>query len=355
MSCKDCLQNCAEIISDQCVEYTGPSLGAPFNVCEGDQLSIFEANIVAVIQSLLSGTNVVPIDITQCTWFQQLFGTQAITANNILQTLVTGECNLNAAIVALQAQIGSNQNGVVIDTACLTGLPNNPTTSQILQAVITLLCTINTTVTAIPATYVKLSDLTTLVTPIVNSVINGGSTVQYSTRLVPFTAMSYFGPLSNFDNSGVGIPSLGFNRIFICNGQNGTPDMRGRVPVGAIRSIPGPALDPQVDPAVDPNNPNWAQGDRSGTNTVTLSVPQMPSHNHPLNDPGHSHTGSVFVDLNKSGGSNPDLALRDLGTGNSTFTTGSSVTGVTIGQTGGNQPHPNIQPSISGVWIMYIP
>lgn len=355
MTCTDCLQNCREIVSDQCVEYTGPTLNAPFNVCQGNQLSIYEANVVSVIQSLLDGSSAIPANIliTQCTFFQQQFGSAAKTVSNLLQALINGECNLNAQIAAVVAQINSTQNGSVIDTACLTGLSAQPTTSQIIQAIITLLCTINTTVNAFPSTYVKLSDLTSLVTTIVNNINNSGGVSQQSTKLVPYTAVAYFGPLSNFDSSGIGIVSLGFNRIFICNGSNGTPDMRGRTVVGAIRNIPGPSLDPAVDPAVNPNNPNWAINDKAGETFHTLTIAELASHNHGVTDPQHQHsiTGSTQTNFGGSG-SVPGVAFTGAESGGSTNI---ASTGISIQSSGGGQPHNNIQPSISGVYIMYIP
>lgn len=357
-NCKDCLQNCPEIISDQCVQYTGPDLLAPFNVCQGDQLSIYEANIVAAIQSLADGTNTLPtsISITACTWFQQQFGTLTPNINNLLQTLINGECSLYSQIIALAAQVSSFQSGSVIDTACLSGLTNTPSLPEIVQSIITLLCNINTTVNAFPSTYVRNSDLTNLVTTIVNNINGGGGTVsQFNSRMVPFTAMPYFGPLSNFDSSGGGISSLGFSRVFVCNGLNGTPDLRGRVPVGAIRNVPGGALDPSVDPTVSPNNPNWALNDKGGETFHTLSSLELAAHTHPVNDPGHSHVSNIGEDF-KQGGSGGNAVLSTVALrGLFPQPTLSATTGISIQTAGGNQPHNNIQPSIASYYIMYIP
>jgi hypothetical protein len=175
--------------------------------------------------------------------------------------------------------------------------------------------------------------------------------------MVPFVANEYYGPLSNFDSQGIGIASLGFNRVFLCNGANGTPDKRGRAAVGAIRSVPGPALDPAVDPSVDPNNPNWGLGDKRGETFHILTPPEGPSHTHPVTDPQHTHdlgTGGVVrttaggVGTLSGGGFNPGGVQALLNTG-------SASTGITIGASGGNQPHNNIQPSIAAYYIMYIP
>lgn len=357
MSCKDCLQNCPEIISDQCVQYTGPALGAPLNVCTGDQLPVLEAALVASVTAANNGTGILPaVTVTGCTWIQQMFGILPLNLNNILQTLLNGECSLYSMVQVLNTQVAASQNGT-IDVGCLTGLPAVPTTTQLLQAIITQYCTTAATVAAFPTTYVQLSALPSLVTAIINGQT---SSVQFNSRMVPFTALPYFGPTSNFDSSGVGISSLGFLKVYLCNGQNGTPDLRGRVPVGAIRNVPGGALDPAVDPTTNPNNPNWGLNDKAGETFHTLTTAEMPAHNHTYTDPGHIHP-IIASGMAKSGNSTSPLYIVDIGSdvlkGTSTFTNKiqSATIGITIDQTGGGQAHNNIQPSIACYYVMYIP
>lgn len=360
MSCKDCLLNCPEIISDQCVQYTGPEIPL-LGICPGDQLSEFEASIANQVISMLNGTGISPANVTvNCTFLQDILGSASPTLSNLLQMLVTASCTLKDLVDAIDTAIGDSP---AFDTACLTGLPANPTRDDILQAVVTLLCSINSTVAAFPTTYVKLSDLTNLVTQIVNTINGGGGTVvQNSTKLIPYTAMPYFGPLSNFDGQGKGISQLGFDKIYLCNGNNGTPDLRGRVVVGAIRSVPGGTLDAAVDPAVNPNNPNWALNDKKGETYHTLLLSEMPAHTHTITDAGHKH--SI---LGISGGDNSDNnnTVRFAGGDKSNDQTGffftntqacqTATTGITINNAGSGQPHNNIQPSIAAYYIMYIP
>lgn len=60
----------------------------------------------------------------------------------------------------------------------------------------------------------------------------------------------------------------------LCNGQNGTPDMRGRFPVGA--------------------GATYELGDTGGNNTVALSSSQMPAHKHVILEAGvHDHTAET--------------------------------------------------------------
>jgi len=60
----------------------------------------------------------------------------------------------------------------------------------------------------------------------------------------------------------------------ICDGQNGTPDLRDRFVLGVGSSVA--ASTASVD-------------DTGGDNSITLSEGQMPSHNHDITDPGHNH------------------------------------------------------------------
>ncbi len=64
--------------------------------------------------------------------------------------------------------------------------------------------------------------------------------------------------------------------------QTGTfklPDLQGRVPVGA-----GASVDSGISPRV--------LADKGGVQDVTLSLLNLPTHNHAFTDPGHTHTGS---------------------------------------------------------------
>ncbi|WP_206540330.1 hypothetical protein [Caballeronia zhejiangensis] len=58
----------------------------------------------------------------------------------------------------------------------------------------------------------------------------------------------------------------------LCDGTNGTIDLRGLFVVGA-----GAA------------GSKYAVGAKGGVDTVALTTAQMPAHNHGINDPGHAH------------------------------------------------------------------
>ena len=183
--------------------------------------------------------------------------------------------------------------------------------------------------------------------------------------MVPFTVVEYYGSLTgNFDATGAGLGL--WDKIYLCNGNNGTPDKRGRVPVGVTSGMGGGALSPVVDPAL--GNPAYALLGAQGTNSVVLTTNQIPSHTHPATavstptDPGHTHTlkyKNGFSDPDESGAV-PDY-MDQAGTKSASAVTEAALTGITVATTvtvasaGGGLSHPNFQPGLGCYYIMYIP
>lgn len=146
---------------------------------------------------------------------------------------------------------------------------------------------------------------------------------------------------------------------FLCNGSNGTPDLRDRFIVGA--------------------GSTYSVGNTGGANTVALTESQIPSHTHAISatgtsesagahthtvtDPGHSHTITTYQSLlGGLGGGGSGWA------GTSSFPTGSQTTGITVGSagahthsvsitaaaavTGGGAAHENRPPYFALAYIM---
>jgi microcystin-dependent protein len=105
----------------------------------------------------------------------------------------------------------------------------------------------------------------------------------------------------------------------LCDGQNGTPDLRSRFIIGAGQ---GGGLS------------NYGVNATGGAESVTLTTAQMPSHNHSAN----LHTSSGCASGGSIGGGACTLPL-----GNYDLRTDDQ---------GGNQPHENRPPYYALAYIM---
>ena len=152
-------------------------------------------------------------------------------------------------------------------------------------------------------------------------------------------------------------------RIYLCNGENGTPDLRGRVLVGTSDgSMGGGAMDISVDPA-QPENPTYTISTTEGSNGVVLTQGQIPSHTHAasIGEAGeHTHTGTAagpYVGPNIAGGGGFDGGGNIFRQRNfiSVSTEPDHTHGITIDETGGGQSHSNYQPGRGVYYIIYIP
>jgi microcystin-dependent protein len=120
----------------------------------------------------------------------------------------------------------------------------------------------------------------------------------------------------------------------------GLPDLRGRIPVGQGT---GAGLS------------SYVVGQAAGTESVTLTINQMPSHTHQLN--ASTAKGDQPIPTTTSVPATPDA-----GNPNTTATyyvqptpnplTASTLAPTTVGVQGGNQPHDNIMPSLCVNYII---
>jgi microcystin-dependent protein len=107
------------------------------------------------------------------------------------------------------------------------------------------------------------------------------------------------------------------------------PDLRGRI---AIHHGRGPGLS------------DYRQGQRGGVERVTLLPTEIPAH---------SHTGQI--NTSASAGSESSPAGNYIAAHPGAFsedTTGAKIEGVVTGNTGGNQPHNNMQPYLAVNYII---
>ena len=367
MSCSNCppeacYNGCINVVSDKCVTYTGinfPELG----ISTGDTLLSVEETLINKVISFLDGTGIdITIDpMAYCDLVVAYLPEGIPNLVEVLTALVKAACDLQNQVVAIDVKLAALNADYTI--GCLEGVTASSDTHEIVQAIITKLCMVEEGLIALAldvnTNYVRLADLNSLIAAYLYGI--GGSTQNY-TKMVPYTALEYYGPLSNFDGTGAGIGSLGWDKIYLCNGLNDTPDKRGRVAVGAIVDVPGGPLNVAVDP-IYTGNPSYEIYDVQGANTVTLATSNMPSHTHLATATsivdehgGHSHYIS-YLDKGNPGDGTSTIDIA----GPNTVTTSTTLTGITVATAVSNSfigdgvAHANIQPVLACYYIMYIP
>lgn len=374
-NCSNCYNGCTEIVSDKCVKYTGidvPVLG----IQTGDSLSYVEQALITFLTSTLDGTGI-KIDlagIDVCALVNKYLPTCGdLTIVDISKALIQAACDLQEQVDAIAADLATLNSDYTI--GCLTGVTASSDTHAIVQAVINTLCTLQTDFNALllslPTTYVSIADIDAYIQAYLDS---QSSSTLISNKMVPYAAVPYFGPLSYFNGTGAGTGD--WVKIYLCNGQNGTPDLRGRTLVGTTTGMFGGPLDPAVDPS-NPANPNYIITTEVGANEVILSSTQIPSHTHiatsvaTVTPETHSHltvAAGTSVPLNTndpidegySSGGNLGYSLRSASGATATVGKTNDVSiavdvAVSNSSTGGGLGHANIQPSRGCYYIIYIP
>jgi microcystin-dependent protein len=370
-NCSNCYNGCTEIVSDKCVRYTGidvPVLG----IQTGDSLSFVEQALITFLTSTLDGTGI-KIDLNQetlCAFVEDYLPTCGdITLVDVLNALTEAVCFLKDEVLALEAKFAELEQGYAIE--CLEGSPDPTSTYEVLQATINKLCQLETDLTAlaldVDTNYVKLSDLDALIQAYLDS-ISPVVTQQYE-KMVPYTVLEYYGDITgNFGATGIGIEAAGWDKVYLCNGLNGTPDKRGRSPIGSTSALMGGAA---LDPIVAAG-PAYGLQTIAGASYVTLTTDQLPAHTHdttavsPVTDPGHTHSliSSAFAGNDGRGTNvspNGDDCFNWQGGRVNNEVVALKQTGITVSTTvtvlprGDNQSHNNIHPVISCYYIIYLP
>lgn len=372
MSCNNCFSGCVDITSDKCVKYTGLSI-PELGIENGNPLNEVELAITDFLLTVIDGAGIIPSleSGILCTSINDYLVPGDITLPNLLSAIIQAACAAQTQLDALEAEVDALNS--VYTTDCIT-VVNNTDTHEVVQAVIDKLCTMDDVIAQLladlPNTYVALTDLGQLI----DDHLAAGDSGLYCNKMVPYTAVEFWGdPAGKFDATGAGIGD--WINIYLCNGNNGTPDKRGRATVCATNNIGGGAYSAAVDPAL--GNPSYSLYSIRGENNVALtSAAQLPPHSHTatpslvLNDHFHYTVGSggnkktltsaypIKSDELDSENENYRLAGTDsaatIGKTSTTSITVASNT-VSVAATGSSATHNNIQPVIACYYIIYIP
>jgi microcystin-dependent protein len=141
---------------------------------------------------------------------------------------------------------------------------------------------------------------------------NDNSTKVATTAYVAAAIPS--GVIVIWSGSSAAIPS-GWN---LCNGSNGTPDLRNRFVVGAGNT--------------------YAVGNTGGSADSIV-----PSHTHSISDPGHNHT--VEIPISNTGNNQSSFNFSStIQSGRFTPTTSTATTGISVNSTGSSATNANLPP-----------
>lgn len=123
----------------------------------------------------------------------------------------------------------------------------------------------------------------------------------------------------------------------LCDGNNSTPDLRGRFVVGAGGAYSVGATGGNTSVALSESNIP------SHTHSATFTGSALPAHSHSLNDPGHTHSYQAFT--GGSWGHSSGATTNDAVTNK---TVGSSTTGITIASASAGTPSGTVAVSYTG-------
>ena len=310
----------------------------------------------------------------------------------MLTAIVKTVCDLQDQIDDIDATLATLNANYTI--GCLSGVTASSDTHDIVQATINNLCSLNTAFSAL-VSQLNATNVTSLNvnTYISNYLASQPSTNSASARMVPYCPIAYYGPLSGYPTATDSLSLTGqgtgyWAKVYLCNGLNGTPDLRGRAVVGTT-VMGNNAFPSQTNPCgscTTCSNPLYELGDVEGSNCITLTTPQLPNHTHTASTASagsHNHymvvAASQTTDNANSlyDGTNPgrkDLGLtsRAYGAGNNDYAyelttspgtvnagrtndSGVHTHPVTVNPTGSGDAHLNIQPVIALHYIMYKP
>jgi len=366
MACENCYNGCPDPTPDKCVKYTGLEI-AELGISTGDPLSLVLEKITTAITLMFKGNDIIPrVDPADiCDLIQSYLPCcDPIDLNVLLTAIVKAICDIEARINAMRDELITLYSTYNID--CFTEVTAASNTYDVLESTIFKICIVANDLAAtklnLSTNYVLKSEVNGYIQAYLAGI---PASTNQSGKMIPYVIYAYYGERTGiFDATGAGIGT--WAKVYLCNGNHLTPDLRGLVLVGATDMRVG-GFKPEVDPGLGnptyiPLNPTSAGGAVQGKNKTVLIEAQMPTHSHiatvAFNDPGHYHAlgGSVAI----RNGSGPDAFSNNDNIPTSDITnTLSKTTGITVSVSnstaGQGLAHDNFQPGVGIDYIMFIP
>jgi len=378
MACENCYNGCPDPTPDKCVKYTGIDIEA-LDISTGDPLSLVLDKMTTAITEMFKGNGIIPrvepADICDLIW-SYLPCCDPIDLNVLLTAIVKAICDIEARINFMRNELDTLNGNYDVD--CLTGVTDSSDTHDVLQASILKLCIVANDLAAtkldLSTNYVLKSEIDGYIQTYLSGI---PATTDQSGKMIPYVIYPYFGDTTGiFDITGAGLGL--WAKVYLCNGDHGTPDLRGLVLVGATNMGTGDYAD-QVDPNI-PGNPTYnafklgGSASIQGDNRIVLTPLQMPSHSHKstitINDPGHTHSYNDYSwEFKAAFANNEERTWRGVTQVKSVAPQVTGLKGgngeiitdppqnvfISIIPAGGGEAHDNYQPGVGINYIMFIP
>jgi microcystin-dependent protein len=351
--CKDCYDS-VERVSDRQVVYTGPDIPL-FSIKYGDSLGYVSQALIKYLSDTLNGIGIeISIDNDYyCTLVQNYLNScEKVNALSLFEALVRAVCELNTSLATLTGRVNTIEAAYTIPQSVTVSAPQNThnTLQGLLNAFHSLFTAFTTLQADLPTTYVQLTNLNALI----QAYLNSNTNTKLKTKMVPNAIYPYYGDITNkFDSTGKGIHP-DFEDIYLCNGLNQTPDLRGRSLIGVVQGVGGGPLASEVDPVVSPFAQNYQKGSTFGQTGIVLTTAQMPSHNHTITVGTHQHSITLALASVLNGTGSAVSVYSNSGTAQNINT--SNVAPIaTASSAGGSQAHNNVHPVLAVYFIMYKP
>ena len=125
---------------------------------------------------------------------------------------------------------------------------------------------------------------------------------------------------------------LGFQ---LCDGTNGTPDLRAKFVKGVLTNATNP-------------------GTTGGEDSHVLTTAELPVHTHSITETAHLHTFVPYTTVNAQPPVNVGTLIQPRSGNAGTNTSAASLAGVSVGNTGGGLSHENRPAFFEVLYIMKV-